>query len=348
MDTLQAVLKDQVLPYAYRLNETDHFVKFNNGSEIWVDGLDDKDRVDKILGREYATIYFNEVSQLPYDTITTVLTRLSLQVDDCKNMALYDCNPAGRQHWANQIFLQGIMPNGGQTGKGYAYLKINPLDNRENLAEGFIEDILEKLPEHKKQRFLLGEWTDPEGIIFTNYDEIDEIPEEALLHSRHTYGLDFGFSVDPAVVVDIYINGDDIWLDELVYEIGLTNQDLGARMRDVVELGIPIYADSAEPKSIEELYRQGFNVDSAIKGQDSVRTGIDWLLAKRMHVTSRSINILSELQNYSWRTDKTGKTIAQPIDDWNHAIDALRYGCSEEISVYRARVGEYGAGAIGL
>ncbi len=331
MDTLAKVLNDQIPPEAYSLNSTDHYVKFANGSEVWVDGLDDKDRVDKILGREYATIYFNEVSQLPYDTVTTVLTRLCQKVEGCVDKAYYDCNPAGRLHWANRIFLHGELPDGKPCGAGYGYLKVNPEDNRENLPPRYIEDILERLPDAKRKRFLEGEWTDPEGTIFTSWDT-KEITEEIKLHSRHTYGLDFGFSVDPAVLTDIYVNGDDVWIDELIYQSGLTNDDLGEMMKPLVVDGVPIWADSSEPKSIEELRRKfGFRIEGALKGPDSVRVGIDWLLAKNLHVTERSANIQMEFANYTWRTTREGDMKAEPIDDYNHAIDSVRYGCSEGI-----------------
>jgi len=331
MITLQKVLKTQCVAKEYISNETDHYVRFTNGSEVWVDGLDDKDRVDKILGREYATIFFNEISQLPYDTVTTVLTRLSQNIEGCRNMAYYDCNPAGRLHWANKIFLHGELPDGKPCGPGYAYLKVNPEDNRGNLPPRYIEDILDRLPEAKRKRFLLGEWTDPEGTIFTNWD-VAEITEEIRLHSRHTYGLDFGFSVDPAVLTDIYVNGDDVWIDELIYQTQLTNDDLGEMMKPMIVDGVTIWADCAEPKSIEELRRKfGYRIEGALKGPDSVRVGIDWLLSKRLHVTGRSANIQMELANYTWKVTREGAMKAEPIDDYNHAIDSTRYGCSEGI-----------------
>ncbi|GAF94168.1 unnamed protein product, partial [marine sediment metagenome] len=93
LDTLPKVLQSYQLKHT--TNETDHYIKFTNGSEIWVDGLDDKDRVDKILGREYCTIFFNEISQMPYDTVTTVRTRLSQKVGDCIPKGYYDLNPLG-------------------------------------------------------------------------------------------------------------------------------------------------------------------------------------------------------------------------------------------------------------
>lgn len=285
---------------------------------------------DGFLGHN-CTVYFNEVSQLPYDTVTTVLTRLSQNIPGCRNMAYYDCNPAGRLHWANKIFLHGELPDGKPCGPGYAYLKVNPEDNRNNLPPRFIEDILERLPEQKRKRFLLGEWTDPEGTIFTNWD-VAEITEEIRLHSRHTYGLDFGFSVDPAVLTDIYVNGDDVWIDELVYETQLTNDDLGEQMKTLIVEGVTVWADCAEPKSIEELRRKfGYRIEGALKGPDSVRVGIDWLLAKRIHVTGRSANLQMELANYTWKTTREGAMQPEPIDDYNHAIDSIRYGCSEGI-----------------
>jgi PBSX family phage terminase large subunit len=350
MDTLQKVLRDHIPKGAYTLNETDHYARFANGSEVWIDGLDDKDRVDKILGREYATIYFNEISQLPYDTVTTVLTRLSQSIPGCRNMAYYDCNPAGRLHWANKIFLHGELPDGKPCGLGYAYLKVNPEDNRGNLPPRYIEDILERLPEMKRKRFLLGEWTDPEGTIFTNWD-VAEITDEIMLHSRHTYGLDFGFSVDPAVLTDIYVNGDDVWIDELIYQTQLTNDDLGEMMKALIVDGVTVWADCAEPKSVEELRRKfGYRIEGALKGPDSVRVGIDWLLSKRIHVTGRSANIQMELANYTWKVSREGDMKAEPIDDYNHAIDSIRYGCSEGIGEPNRvlQISDWGAAELGL
>ncbi len=354
MDTLQKVLTMQVPPEAYRLNITDHVVHFTNGSEIWsgseiwVDGLDDKDRVDKILGREYATIFFNEISQIPYDTVTTVLTRLAQKVEGCAPVAWYDLNPAGYLHWANQLFIKGIRPDGEDTGPGYAHLLINPHDNEGNLPAGYIEEFLEKLPEHKRRRFLLGEWSDPEGTIFQDWREIEEIPDDVMLHSRRSYGLDFGFSVDPAALVALYLNGDDLYIDELVYTTGLTNQALAEVMRNHVDSGPTIWADSAEPKSIEEIAQAGYDIRGATKGPDSVRFGLDWLLSKNVYVTRRSVNVWNEQANYTWRTNPSGRVQPKPIDDFNHAIDGIRYGASDWIEALHPRVAEWGAGDLGL
>jgi len=332
MDTLAKVLKDQTHPSKYTKNESDHYIKFTNGSELWVDGLDDKDRVDKILGREYCTVFFNEISQVPYDTVTTVISRLAQNVPGCRNVAWYDLNPSGTGHWANKLFIEGVQPDGEPAGPGHTYMKINPVDNQENLPDGYIHDFLESLPEHKRRRFLDGEWSDPEGIIFQNWEIGGEVPEEFKKHSRHAYGLDFGFSVDPAAAVELWMNGDDIWIDELLYQTGLTNADIAAALKPILDPAVPMWADSAEPKSITEIAQHGIRIAGARKGADSVRAGIDWLLSKRIHITANSANLLVERSNYCWRTSATGRAVAQPVDDYNHLMDAIRYGAHEWIA----------------
>ena len=327
LDTLQTIINLLGLKDVAKWNETDHYITFPNGSEIWVDGLDDKDRVDKILGREYSTIYFNEMSQIGYGTITTVLTRLAQKIPGLKNKAYFDCNPPSKHHWSYKQFILGEDPETGDkltNPEKYVALRMNPIDNEEHLPDDYIE-MLEHLPEDKRRRFLLGEYGDSEGAIFTNWDIIDSIPVEVQNHSRRTIGLDFGFSVDPAAIVDVYINGDDIYADEKLYQKELTNQQIAVKMK---AFGIErelTQADSAEPKSIHELKMAGCRVVGVQKGADSIRAGIDWLLGKRLHITRPSVNLIVELQEYVWSTNKDGNFEPKPIDDWNHLIDALRY-----------------------
>lgn len=329
LDTLPALIEDMQLKDSVTMRESDHYIELPNGSEIWVDGLDDKDRIDKILGREYATIYLNEVSQIAWPTVTTVLTRLAQKADGIKNKAYFDCNPPSKHHWSYKLFILGEDPETGEpiaNAKHYGEMRLNPEDNAGNLPEGYIADVLEHLPEDKRRRFLLGEYGDSAGAIFTNWDVIDDIADDVREHARHTCGLDFGFSVDPAAVVDIYVAGDDIYVDELIYDKGLTNQELAARIKQAGIGDVGMFADSAEPKSIHELRIAGIRVTGAQKGADSVRAGIDWLRSKRIHVTRRSSNLIVELQEYVWGQNRDGNFEPKPIDDYNHAIDALRYG----------------------
>ena len=311
------------------VNESDHYITLPNKSEIWVDGLDDKERVEKVLGREYSTIFFNEISQIAYPSVLLVLTRLAQNIKGCVNKAYYDLNPVGRLHWAYKLFIQQKDPETDEDVKNpqdYAHLVLNPDDNRENLPDGYIEDILDRLPEHKKKRFRHGEWGDPEGVIFTNWEIIEEIPERVIRHAQISYGLDFGFSVNPAAFVWVGLLGDDLYLDELIYDTGLTNQSLAVKIK-AEKPTTRIYADSAEPKSIKELQQAGLNIQGAAKGQDSVRQGIDWLLGKKLYVTRRSGNAQMELQNYTWKVNKDERTLPKPIDDFDHLIDGVRYAC---------------------
>jgi len=329
LDTIPKILEmEGIKRKAIKINESDHYITFPNKSEIWVDGLDDKDRVEKVLGREYNTIFFNEISQIGYQSVLMVLTRLALKVNGCINKAYYDLNPVGRAHWGYKLFIQKKDPVSGvdiENQKDYAHMVLNPDDNIENLPEGYIEDILDNLPEHKRKRFRDGKWGDPEGVIFKNWKIIDEVPEKVIRHAVESYGLDFGFSINPATLIWLGLLGDDLFLDELIYETGLTNQALWKEIKKH-NIKSKIYGDSAEPKSIKELQLLGVNIVGAKKGADSIRQGVDWLLGKKLYVTRRSANIQLELMNYEWKTDKNERAISQPIDDYNHAIDAIRYG----------------------
>jgi len=161
-DTFPKMMKMCFPTVKYEDNKSDWFWRFTNGSEIWLGGLDDKERTDKILGNEYATIYFNECSQISYDSITTALTRLA-QNTALTNKAYYDQNPPSKRHWSYAVFVEGVDPVGRTAHKMpelYGYMQINPTDNRQNLPPTYIENILENLPLRKRKRFLDGEFSD--------------------------------------------------------------------------------------------------------------------------------------------------------------------------------------------
>ena len=162
-----------------------------------------------------------------------------------------------------------------------------------------------------------------EGLVFRNWEEVDGIPSSAKFIGT---GLDFGFTNDPTAVVDVFMGDGELYVDERVYETGLTNPDINNRMRD--SGGNPrrrIVADSADPKSIKEISNLGWYIEGALKGPDSVNNSIDIIKRYKLNVTKRSYNLKKELKTYKWRQDKSGKTLNEPVDFMNHAIDALRY-----------------------
>lgn len=159
-----------------------------------------------------------------------------------------------------------------------------------------------------------------EGTIFTNWNEVDEIPSNATYVGT---GLDFGYN-DPTAAVAVYKLNNELYLDEIIYQKGLLNSDI-ANILKASKLGGLIYADSAEPKSISELQRYSLSVLPVSKGPDSIRFGINILQEYKINVTKRSKNLKDELSKYSWVKDKEGNSLNVPQDINNHAIDAVRY-----------------------
>lgn len=172
--------------------------------------------------------------------------------------------------------------------------------------------------------FVLGKYGTYEGLIFKegqHWSKCIKMPEE---YQRRVIGVDFGFSHDPTAIMDIRYQGGEFWIDELAYEPGLFNSDIGkvliAQGRQTESI-----ADSAEPKSIAELSRMNLNIRPCQKGPDSVKFGLRTMQGFKLNVTERSINTIKELRNYSYSKDRDGDYYDKPIDNWNHAIDAIRY-----------------------
>lgn len=153
------------------LNKTDWFLALPNGSEIWFGGLDDKERTEKVLGQEYATIYFNECSQIPFGSISLALSRLAQKTENLRLKAYYDFNPPSKRHWTYLRFISKVNPDTKQAEKepeNYQFHLINPIDNRENLAPEYLA-ILDALPEKARNRFLLGKFADDDdGALWTD------------------------------------------------------------------------------------------------------------------------------------------------------------------------------------
>jgi hypothetical protein len=172
MDTLPKVLElcFPELKGLVEFNRSDFYVKFPNESEIWIGGLDEKERTEKILGLEYASIYFNESSQISFPAMEMALTRLA-QNTSLKNKAYYDCNPPTKSHWLYSYFFLKLNPETKTAHvkpEIYMEMRMNPEGNRENLPEGYIEEELGGLSERKRKRFQLGEWLDDvEGALWT-------------------------------------------------------------------------------------------------------------------------------------------------------------------------------------
>jgi phage terminase large subunit len=142
--------------------------------------------------------------------------------------------------------------------------------------------------------------------------------------------MDFGYSNDPTSLVAMYKYNDAYVFDELIYKKGLLNNDISNLLK-ANNVNDIVYADSAEPKSIAELNTYGHNILPVSKGKDSIIYGINLMNQNKIYVTSRSKNLINELRNYIWLTDKTGVKMNKPIDAYNHAIDAMRYAIMSQL-----------------
>jgi len=183
--------------------------------------------------------------------------------------------------------------------------------------------------EYRWNVYGLGKVGRLEGLVFPDFEVTSKWPAE---FKWRIFGLDFGFTNDPTALVEIrYAHGELYW-KEHIYETGLTNPDIANRL-SVFEFDQQerIVADSAEPKSIEELKRKGWHVVGAEKGKDSVNQGIDAIKRYNLYIVAESKNLIEEFSSYQWKEDKDGNSTNKPIDAYNHGIDAGRYALTKKL-----------------
>ena len=259
----------------------------------------------------------------------------SVRVKEVQNRVIIILNPTIKDHWIYKRFFEGMGVEAGFNGvkDSVTYIHTTYFDNIENISKSIIdkfENLKIKSPKQYNHR-VLGGWLDSaDGLVYENYRQIDSVPEDARLLG---YGMDFGFSSDPAALVAVYRYNGTIIVDEIVYRTNLINSELIKLMSsNGVKTNVSIWADSAEPKTIEEIKRAGFLIRPVEKGADSIRSGIRILQdLDTWFVTASSVNVLKELRYYCWDTNKDGVQTNKPIDMYNHALDALRYFAMMEL-----------------
>jgi phage terminase large subunit len=239
---------------------------------------------------------------------------------------IIDFNPSEEFHW---IYDQ-VLPRKDVEFYQTTY-KDNPFLGAEIKAE---IERLKEIDENYWRVYGLGERGQSRALVYT-FSTCKQIPKEAKLVA---YGLDFGFSNDPTALVRTYILDDAMYVDELIYRTGMTNQDIAKEMQNLgLEKQNEIFADSAEPKSIEEIYRMGWNVKPVVKG--AINLGIDIIRRYNLFATEGSYNLIKELRNYKYIEDKNNQMTNKPVDNFNHALDALRYSVVNKIS--NSHLGKY-------
>lgn len=278
------------------------------------------DNPTKIRGRKRDLLYINEANEITFEDWQQLIFRTTGRV-------ILDYNPSDEFHF----IYDKIKPRDDVDFFITTYLN-NPFLSKEIVQE--IERLKTIDPNYWKV-YGLGEVGASQAIIFRVQD-CGDIPETADFLS---YGMDFGFTNDPTTLVEVWKQGDDIYLKELLFKTGLTNRDIDSHLKTFNVGRKEIYADSAEPKSIEELYRMGWNIKPATKGQGSVNIGIDMMKRYRINITKDSLNMLKEFKNYKWQEDKNGIVQNTPVDMFNHTIDAVRYALYDKLA--RPNYGKY-------
>jgi phage terminase large subunit len=176
----------------------------------------------------------------------------------------------------------------------------------------------------------LGEVGRLEGLVFPDFRVTSDYPSE---YKWRVFGMDFGYTNDPTTLIEIRYAHGNLYFKQHIYETGLTNPDISARLSSIgFDKNERIIADSAEPKSIEELRRMGWHVKPAVKGTDSIINGIDAMKRYPLYIDSKSKNLIEEFGSYTWKKDKNGNALNVPIDAFNHGIDASRYAISLRIN----------------
>lgn len=284
-------------------NASDRIFTFHNGSIIEFKSYQDSQDA-KSGKRDY--FFLNEANGISFEIYSELAMRT-------KKKVYIDYNPNAR-FWVHDKLI----------GKEGTELIIS--DHRHN---PFLPEIIRKKIEALREDdeelwkvYARGVTGKIEGLIYRNWGTIVTIPTEAQLIGM---GLDFGFTNDPTACVMVYRYNGELIIDELLYHKGYTNQDIAQYFtQSGINKSVSIIADSAEPKSIEELRRMGWRIEGANKGKDSILNGIDILKRFRFSVTSRSSNLIKELNAYKWK-EKDGNATNVPIDSFNHGMDALRY-----------------------
>ena len=266
------------------------------------------DQPQKVRGRKRDVLFINEANEINLEDWRQLLLRTTGKV-------LIDYNPSDEFHW----IYDEVIPR-----EDAAFFQTTYKDNP-FLPESVVMEIerFKEADENFWRVYGLGERGASQATVFTHWKEIDQIPNEYKLLNL---GLDFGYTADPTAIVRVYTDGHGFAVDELCYATRLTNSDISKVLRDSgVTRSDVIICDSAEPKSIDEIHAHGFNTHGARKGKDSVKNGIQFLHSRPLLVTARSVNVIKELRNYKWKEDKNGKQLNEPVDSFNHAIDAMRY-----------------------
>lgn len=285
-------------------NISDRKYTFSNGSYI------EFFSPEAILGARRTHLFINECNNISFSDFHQLAIRTSKEI-------YLDYNPS-QEFWVHTEVLSDLD----------ADLIILTYKDNEALDPAIVREI-EKARDKVNDPYWanwwkvygLGQLGILEGVIFGDFTPIQTMPEDCKI----IYGMDFGFTQDPFVLIKVGIKGNDVYLQQVIWDFNLLNSDIHKQMKERSVTGL-ITADSADPKNIAELRKLGWNIKPAEKGKDSIVYGIRVMKEYKFHITTDSIDLIKEWRTYSWQKDfATNKFIDTPVDHNNHGIDAIRY-----------------------
>ena len=303
-----------------RWNATDRIYEFDNGSTIEFFSVDIS---DKVRGSRRQILWVDEAQELSEDDAFQLGIRTTEKI-------IYSYNPSfGPQHWLYKNRMENDVMIYHTTYKNNPYLskaQVNAIESLQGRSDKYY------------RIYALGEFAGNDKQIF-QFDTCEdwELEDATFL----CYAIDYGFVNDETAIVRLSRKGDKVIIEELCYEKGMTTNDIADKLREIGVGRDEIFADSAEPRLNEELYRMGFNIKAVKKGPDSISFGIKQMMNWDLVATKKSINLINEFYSYEWISDKEGNTIDKPIDANNHLIDAVRYGVMMKLTQKQINTGKY-------
>lgn len=309
---------------ACRVNRSDFEIELPNGSIFIFKGLDDPEKIKSIDG--ITDIVIEEATELTEDDFTQLNLRLRALVDYLQIYLMF--NPISKKNWVYDYFFVRQLP------LNVKVVKTTYQDNK------FLSDEYREELERLKYRnpayyriYCLGEFATLDKLVFPVYTT--KIVSEADIQGlKRWIGLDFGYINDPSAIVWGYIDTAKkrIYVTGEYVKRGMKNNEIAETMTDLGLHKDKSYGDCAERKSIDEIHDKGVNIEPTEKGKDSIIHGIQWIQQYELIVDERCFKVIEELENYTWKKDKkTGEYVNEPVDTFNHTIDAIRYGLNKYI-----------------
>lgn len=295
-----------------QFNRSNYIYTYETGSQI---EFFSADQPEKLRGARRDILFINEANNINYESYTELEVRT-------KQFVFLDWNPTHEFWWYTEVLPHNDVD----------FITLTYNDN-ESLNENMIKAI--EARKHKRnwwRVYGLGLLGEVEGRIYTGWQIVDDVPSFPHEAKLYRYGLDFGFSNDPAAAVAVYKYDGGYILNEIFYEKQMSNKDISDVFLNLDRA--LIIADSAEPKSIAEIKSHGLTIIPSTKGKDSINHGIQYVQEQKISMTKSSTNLIKEYRNYLWQKDRqTNKFINKPEDSFNHLMDAVRYAIGNDKKV---------------